>query len=257
MPALGLPTGDVISRLSASGCVAAGEEAEQLLAAAPDDETLEAWVRRRERGEPLAWITGTVRFCGHSVHVDRGVYVPRRQTEELARRGAAVLATSAGRAADLCTGSGAVALHLRAAVPAAAVVGVEIDGLSAACARRNGVNVVVADVDAPLRPAAFDVVTAVPPYVPTAGIRLLPADVQRYEPRLALDGGDDGLDVARRLVLAAGRLLRPGGWLLIELGGDQDRALRPALRAAGFASGNPWFDEEGDLRGVIAQYEGR
>src|SRR5213078_1693203 len=73
-------------------------------------------------------------------------------------------------------------------------------------------------LDAPLRPnRCFDVVTAVPPYVPTGELRLLPADVQRFEPRAALDGGFDGLEVARRVVMAAVRLLHPGGWLLIEV----------------------------------------
>src|SRR5438128_12656682 len=78
----------VINRLRAAGCVAADEEADELLAAAPDDNTLEAWIRRREQGEPLAWITGTVQFCGRSRRVDPGVYVPRSQSEELARRAA-------------------------------------------------------------------------------------------------------------------------------------------------------------------------
>jgi release factor glutamine methyltransferase len=93
----------------------------------------------------------------------------------------------------------------------------------------------------------------VAPYVPTGDIRLLPADVQRYEPRLALDGGNDGLDLVRRIVGAAARLLRPGGWLLVELGGDQDRALSPTLATHGFDFAEAWFDEDGDLRGLAAQ----
>jgi release factor glutamine methyltransferase len=93
----------------------------------------------------------------------------------------------------------------------------------------------------------------VPPYVPTSELRLLPADVQRYEPRVALDGGADGLDVARRVVAVAGRLLAPAGWLLIELGGDQDEGLGPELAAAGFADVEAWRDEEDDLRGLAAR----
>ncbi|HEX8803437.1 MAG TPA: hypothetical protein VF743_04570, partial [Acidimicrobiales bacterium] len=108
----------------------------------------------------------------------------------------------------------------------------------------------------PLRPDAVDVVTAVPPYVPTGAVRLLPTDVQRWEPRRAVDGGADGLDVARLVVAAAGRLLRPGGWLLVELGGEEDRALAPALAAAGFAPGTPWADADGDLRGLAARRTG-
>ena len=243
-----------VARLVAAGCVAAQEEAEELLVAAPDPTALDAMLRRRESGEPLAWITGVVRFCDHTIHVDPGVYVPRIQTEELARRAAAKLAR-AGQAVDLCTGAGAVAVHLAAAAPTALVVGVDIDLTSASCARRNGVHAVVGDLDASLRSRAFDVVTAVAPYVPTDAMRLLPADVQRYEPSHALHGGDDGLDVVRRVVLGAARLLTPGGALLVELGGDQGRHLLPTLEASGFDRAEFWFDEDGELRGVQATFQ--
>lgn len=244
-------TAAVADRLAAAGCVAADEEARELTAAAPDGAALEAWIRRREQGEPLAWITGTLRFCDRAIAVDPGVYVPRFQTEELARRAAAVLPAT-GSAVDLCTGAGAVAAYLAAAVPAASVIGVDIDVRATACARRNGINALVGDLDGPLRPRRFDVVTAVAPYVPTGELRLLPADVQRYEPRSALDGGADGLDVVRRVVEAAGRLLWPGGWLLLEVGGEQDRWLGPALAGAGLGAAASWWDEDGNLRGVAA-----
>jgi release factor glutamine methyltransferase len=81
----------VVDRLRAAGCVAAEEEADELVAAAPDRSTLGHWVSRREAGEPLAWITGRVRFCERLLRVAPGVYVPRPQTEELARRSAALL----------------------------------------------------------------------------------------------------------------------------------------------------------------------
>ena len=240
-------------RLYRAGCVAADEEAEELVAAAPDDVTLEAWVRRREQGEPLAWIIGTMTFGGRPLVVDPGVYVPRYQTEELARRAAAVLPAQ-GRAVDLATGSGAVAAHLRAVVPGATVVGVDADRRAVACARRNGVPALVGDLRRPpLRPGSFDLATAVVPYVPTAELRFLPADVQRYEPRAALDGGDDGLDLVRALIASAGQLLRPGGWLLTEVGGDQADALGATLANAGFTPPTPWHDEDGDLRGLTTR----
>lgn len=247
------PVAPVTSRLVAAGCVAADEEADELVAAAPDDPTLEAWIRRRERGEPLAWITGTTKFCGHAIHVDPGVYVPRIQSEELAHRAVAMLGPDGGRAADLCTGAGAIAVHLAAEAPGATVVGVDIDRLAVACARRNGVRVLRGDLTVPLRSHAFDIVTAVAPYVPTAALRFLPADVQRYEPPRALDGGEDGLDLLRRIVGGAARLLRAGGWLLVELGGDQDQALGPVLARSGFGGAQPWLDEDGDLRGLAVQ----
>ena len=235
--------------------MAADEEADELVAAARDDSALEGLVRRREQGEPLAWLTGRQEFCGRAVLVDRGVYVPRRQSEALARRAAALLREHPGRAADLCTGAGAIAAHLAAEVPAATVVAVDVDVASVACARRNGVRAVLGDLGRPLRSVAFDVVTAVAPYVPTGALRLLPADVQRYEPRGALDGGGDGLDVVRRVVVDAARLLREGGWLVTEVGSDQDARLAPALAAAGFAPAEPLLDDEGDLRGLACRLE--
>jgi release factor glutamine methyltransferase len=138
-------------------------------------------------------------------------------------------------------------------VPTAGVVGVDIDARAVACARRNRVPAVVDDLGQSLRNGVFDVVTAIPPYVPTGDLRLLPADVQRYEPRQALDGGSDGLDVVRRVVAAATRLLRDGGWLLLEVGGDQDVLLAATLDRCGFDETDRWFDEDGDLRGLAVR----
>jgi len=95
----------VAERLAAAGCVAAAEEAAELVAGAPDRTTLERWIGRREAGEPPAWILGTTTFCGRPWRVLTGVYVPRPQTEDLARRAAALL-PGRGRAVDLCTGAG-------------------------------------------------------------------------------------------------------------------------------------------------------
>ena len=246
----------VADRLARAGCVGADEEATAFVVAAPDEETLETWIRRRQRGEPLAWITGTVQFAGSTLRIDRDVYVPRAQSEELARRAARLLPRHGGRAVDLCTGSGAIAAHLMATVPAARVIGIDVDERAARCARRNGVVALIGDLGEALRPATFDVVTAVAPYVPAGELHLLPSDVRRFEPRAALAGGADGLDLVRRVVMTASRLLRPGGWLLTELGGEQDQALAPTLRAAAFTHVTPWSDDDGDLRGLAAQATG-
>ena len=182
-----------------------------------------------------------------------GVYVPRPQTEELARRAADVL-LPAGSAVDLCTGSGAVAAWLRRAHPDTFVIGVDVDPAAVRCAASNGVRALVGDLATPLRASGVvDVTTAVAPYVPTAEHALLPSDVQRHEPVRALDGGDDGLGVVRRVGARRGALLRPGGHLFLELGGDQDVALAPDLARHGFTTSESWDDDDGDLRGVIAR----
>jgi release factor glutamine methyltransferase len=209
-------------------------------------------VQRREAGEPLAWITGRTRFCGLTLAMDPGVYVPRAQTEALARRAAGVLPAH-GTALDLCTGSGAVAAWLAHVRPGAFVVGVDRDPRAARCAGRNGVRALVGDLaDAVRAPGSIHVVTAVAPYVPTGALPLLPVDVQRHEPALALDGGDDGLAVVRGVVAHAAALLRPGGHLVLELGGEQDVTLRPDLARHGFVGAESWRDDDGDLRGLVA-----
>ena len=224
-----------------------------MVSRAPDRSTLDSWLERRGDGEPLAWILGTVTFLGIPLRTDPGVYVPRAQTEQLATRSSALLPRR-GMAADLCTGSGAVAAYLMRSKPDATVVGTDIDPAAASCALRNGVNATVADLDGPLRPGSFDLVTAVAPYVPREELQFLPADVLRYEPREALDGGPGGTEVLARVVVAAARLLRPGGWLLTEIGGEQDTAVAPLLAGAGFVLGELWRDEDGDLRGCSARF---
>jgi release factor glutamine methyltransferase len=241
----------VVQRLQRAGCIAAGDEADALVAAAGTAEVLGAWVARREQGEPLAWITGTTAFCGRTLRIDPGVYVPRLQTQELAARAARLLPVR-GRAADLCTGSGAVAAHLTATQQSALVVAVDRDPAAVRCARRNGVRALVGDGGAPLAADAFHLVTAVAPYVPTDEVRFLPRDVIAHEPRAALDGGADGLAVVRTVVTDAARILRTGGSLMLEIGGDQLEVATDVLSASGFADIEPWTDDEGDLRGVAA-----
>ena len=244
-----------VATLRSAGCVAAEEEAAELAAVASGQDQLRELLERRCTGEPLAWVLGGVDFCGEHVIVKPGVYVPRWQTEELARE-AAVLLPEHGMAVDLCTGSGAVAMVLRRRRPAARVLGTDVDASAAACARANGVEVFVGDLDSALPReirGRVDVVTAVVPYVPTSELAFLPRDVTNYEPVRALDGGPEGLRVLAPAVAAAARLLRAGGSLLLEVGGDQDRQLGPALQQHGFGAIRVGRDEEGDLRAVYCR----
>ena len=242
--------------LADAGCIAAREEADELIRAAggaPDK--LHDLISRRTRGEPIAWLTGAVTFCGVELFVAPGVYVPRWQTEPLARR-AATLLPSLGVAADLCTGVGAIAAALSATVPTARVLATDLDKKAVHCARRNGVEVFEGWLDDPL-PREFehlvDVLTAVVPYVPSDSLRLLSRDVQAYEPRLALDGGADGTDLLREVVRRSARWLSPGGSLLLELGGDQSEPIRRMLGELGFEGLDVITDEEGDARAICAR----
>jgi len=206
-------------------------------------------------GEPLAWITGRSRFCGLTVHIDSGVYVPRWQTQVLAET-ASLLLPEAGTAIDLCTGAGAIAMVLHVRRPLAKVLATEIDPAAVVCARRNGVAACEGDLFEPLPRAllgTIDVVTGVVPYVPSDAMHLLPRDVAEFEPRAALDGGGDGLTVLRRAICDAGAWVREGGWIALESGIDQVDEASVLLMAGGFGGVVELRDDDGDRRGVLAQ----
>lgn len=193
-------------------------------------------------------------FCGCSVGVASGVYVPRWQSQPLAER-AVELLPDKGRAIDIGTGSGAIACVLLARRPEASVLGTERDPKAAECARTNGVSVVEGDLFEGVPTSwrgSVDVIVSVLPYVPTGEIEYLPRDVRDFEPTGALDGGVDGLAVVRRAVAEARQWLRPGGSLLLEIGGDQPGILIPVLEAAQFGSIRVIADEDGDPRGLEA-----
>jgi release factor glutamine methyltransferase len=241
-------------QLRRAGCVAAEEEAAELIAFTEGGrDVLPTLIERRCQGEPLAWLVGAVQFCGLTVKLHPGVYVPRWQSEPLALAAVKHLPPT-GLAVDLCTGSGAIAVVMADRRPKARVVATENEPLALACARDNDVEVYSADLSDGLPHhlvGSFDVVTAVVPYVPTGELRLLPPDTLRYEPIGALDGGHDGLVFLQRAALEAAALLRPGGVLLLELGGDEADRLAPALATHGFNEVTDLSDDEGDLRGVV------
>ena len=245
-------------RLAAAGCVFAGEEAAELAkAAGGDEDQLAAMVERRTTGEPLAWVTGSAVFCGCTIAVAPGVFVPRWQSEPLAERAAELLSPD-GRAIDLGTGSGALARVLLDRRPGATVLGTERDPVAARCARRNGVTVAEGDLFGAVPHSwqgTVDVIVAVLPYVPTDEIQYLPRDVRTFEPVTALDGGADGLELVRRAVSEAPDWLRDGGHVLFEIGGQQPAALVPMLERAGFGGARVMADEDGDPRGVEAVWE--
>jgi release factor glutamine methyltransferase len=200
---------------------------------------------RRRRAEPIAYIVGVREFHGQAIHVDRHVLVPRPDTETLVE--VALDRTKDahlfGEALDLCTGSGCVAIAFARRRPTWRVTAVDISGEAVAVARSNverlgaawATHVVQGDLDAPLAEASrFDLVTANPPYIPTGELASLPSDVRDHEPRIALDGGEDGLALVRGVIDAARRRLRPGGIAAIEVGHDQAGTVRELLRSADF-----------------------
>ncbi len=210
----------IVERLRAAGCVFAEDEARLLLAEAGTADDLEGLVERRVAGEPLEHLLGWAEFAGLRIAVDDGVFVPRRRTEVLVEE-AVALAGPGAVVVDLCCGSGAL-------------------GVAVACARTNvgpvGGRAYVGDLYAAL-PLALrgrtDLLLANVPYVPSAAIALMPPEARLHEARVALDGGTDGLDVARRVIAGASVWLAPGGSLLFETSEDQAPVAVRAMVAAG------------------------
>ncbi|CRK57152.1 Protein-N(5)-glutamine methyltransferase PrmC, methylates polypeptide chain release factors RF1 and RF2 [Alloactinosynnema sp. L-07] len=213
----------IVNTLRAAGCVFAEDEARLLIDTASGPADLDAMIGRRVAGHPLEHVLGWAEFAGLRVAVDPGVFVPRRRTEFLADQ-AAALAHPGAVVVDLCCGTGAVGAAIHAAV-AVDLHAVDIDPAAVGCARRNVTgHVHEGDLYDPLPPdlrGRVDVLVANAPYVPTDSIGLMPPEARLHEPRVALDGGTDGLAIQRRVIAAARTWLAPGGHLLIETSAQQ------------------------------------
>ena len=172
-------------------------------------------VGQRAAGVPLEQVVGWAEFCGLRITVAPGVFVPRRRTEFLVRQ-AVALARPGAVIVDLCCGAGAIGAALAAAVEGAEVHAADVDPAAVRCARQNlpAGRVYQGDLYEPL-PATLRgrvaILTANVPYVPTGEIGYLPPEARAHEPRAALDGGADGLDVLRRVAAGAAGWLAPGG----------------------------------------------
>jgi release factor glutamine methyltransferase len=248
-------TDEVAARLRAAGCVFAEDEARLLVDAAPTAGELDDLVERRAAGLPLEHVLGWADFCGLRVAVGPGVFVPRRRTELLVRE-AAARARPGAVVVDLCCGSGAVGAAVAAAVGPIELHAADVDPVAVRCARRNLAadgRVYEGDLDAPLPPALrgrVDVLVANVPYVPSGEVELLPAEARLHEPRVALDGGEDGLDVLRRVVELAPRWLALGGHMLTEAS-EAQAPLAVAVMSAGGLVARVVADDDLDATVVI------
>ena len=218
---------------------------------------LEALLQRRAAGEPLAYITGTKEFFGLPLQVDARVLDPRPDTETLVQWALELLEQRlAPRVVDLGTGSGAIALALKAHHPQAEVLAVDAsaDALDVARANARALQLDVAFAQGSwLEPVSgpFDLVVSNPPYIAAADPHLA---ALRHEPLSALASGADGLDDIRAIVAQSPARLAPGGWLLLEHGYDQADAVRTLLAHSGFAHAQSRCDLAGIARCTGAQW---
>ena len=198
-------------------------------------------VRRRAGHEPLAYILGRAEFWSLPFKVTPAVLIPRPDTELLVEAALPLLA-GAARVLDVGTGSGALAIALAHERQAVTVTAIDLSAAALAVAnenaRTNGVAERIAFVEtdlAALPVGPFELIVANPPYIPQGDLAGLMPEVRDFEPRLALDGGPDGLDAYRALGRQAGAVLAPGGWLLVEVGIGQAAAVQELFASAGLA----------------------
>jgi release factor glutamine methyltransferase len=230
----------VVARLRAAGCVFAEDEARMLEGAARTPDELDRMVERRVAGLPLEQVVGWAEFCGLRIHVEPGVFVPRRRSEFLVETAVTLSAARSPVVLDLCCGTGALGVAVAARLSRGELHAADIDPDAVRCARRNvepaGGRVYEGDLFGPLPTSLRGRVTTLlcnAPYVPAGEIPLLPAEAREYEHRVALDGGDDGLAVLRRAATGAPGWLAPGGQLLVETSARQAKPMTAAMAGAG------------------------
>lgn len=201
--------------------------------AAPYKMMFDGCVRRRAKHEPFQYITGRQEFWRLDFEVTSDVLIPRPETEQLVEKAIEILsANDAPRFCEIGVGSGCIAVAILHSVRKAAAVGIDISQNALAVARRNAETHLVADR---LELCAgdlfagvagrFDMIVSNPPYIPDDGVAYLQPEVRDFEPRSALAGGADGLDIVRRILAASPEHLKPNGYLLFEIGIDQARTV--------------------------------
>jgi release factor glutamine methyltransferase len=216
-----------------------------------------SWLSRRAAGEPAHHLTGVCRFFGRDFEVGPAVLVPRPETEILIEAALALPLDPTARVLDVGTGSGCIAVTLAAERPRWRVSAVDRSPAALTLARRNAecheaaVAFWVGDLATAVGPP-WDLIVANLPYIPTTDLGRLAVEVGR-DPRSALDGGTDGLDLIRRLVSDLGRLLRPCGGAALELGEDQADAVTALASTAGLAVARRLRDPGGVERVIVLQ----
>ena len=228
----------------------------------PELASLREMVRRRSEREPLQHILGSTSFCGLEIMVNRGVLIPRPETEILAEKAwryARQLAAAGERplVLDIGTGSACIAIAIASHCPQAEVHATDVSAEALAVARQNierhGLQERIHVSHPDKRPASqYDVIVSNPPYIATSTIAELQPEVKDHDPHLALDGGPDGLDVIRRLATTTPGWLASGGCLLMEFGDDQEQPVCEIFTAAGWTIESVEKDFSGRARILIA-----
>lgn len=235
------------------------------------EEVLSQLVQQRMSGTPLAYITGRQEFMGFEFLSAPGAMIPRKETEILGHAAVQVVKQTAHdrgqiKVLDLCTGSGNLALVLAKEEPACQVTGVDLSPEAVELARRNAdflnlnerVDFTCGDLFQPFDNdnyfGFFDVITCNPPYISSAHVKQMPAEISGFEPELAFDGGPFGIKIPMRLIKDAPRFLKAGSWLCFEVGLGQGKGLQRSIQNnPAYQSVQPYLDEQGEIRALTAQ----
>jgi len=234
-----------------------------------DEGVVEEVLSRRVRREPLQYITGYVNFLGLRLMVGTGVFIPRPETEVMAeeaiKRVIHLQVMDKGpspRILDLCTGSGCLALSFAMAFPGAYVYGSDISKTAIGYALRNAlinkisnVRFITGDLFRPFRRGRhFDIIITNPPYIRTGDIGRLQPEIREWEPLIAIDGGEDGLEYYRRIIPESCHYLKDGGLLIMEVDPQGVGWIVEGLRASGYADPEVLVDYAGVHRVVVARW---
>lgn len=229
------------------------------------EDTVTEFVARRMRGEPVAYITGTWEFYGLPMITNTDVLIPRMDTEKLVDTVKELFTGRKmdARILDLCCGSGCITCAIGHEMPATRLVAIDISANALDVCRRNIAatklisRVICMQADAlaspPLGIGDFDMIVSNPPYIPSEEIKTLDSSVKDFEPVWALDGGADGLKFYKAIIKYWKSLLRPGGYLLFEVGEGQAQSVSEMLQAAGFS----YTDTRKDTLGIDRVVFGR
>lgn len=222
-------------------------------------------VRRRGNREPLQHLLGTVSFCGYELIVNRDVFIPRPETELLAELAWTWIEKSkvdAPTVLDIGTGSGCIAIAVAIRCPRAVVTAVDISEAAITVARTNAakhnvqgrIEFLVGDCFEPVpQGKQFNLILTNPPYIPTGDIPQLEPEVRDHDPRVAFDGGADGLVLIRRIARDGLAYLARGGRLMLEFGDGQSDAVCGVFNASGWAVENLVKDDRGTPRILVAR----
>lgn len=231
----------IIEELRTAGCVFAEDEAALLTEAAATPAELDAMVRARVSGVPLQQIVGWAEFCGLRITVEPGVFLPRHKTEFLAEK-AIGFGDPGAVVVDLCCGSGAIGVAVATALEGVELHAADIEPGAVACAARNvaplGGQVWRGDLFEPLPRSLrgrVDLLLANAPYVPSGEVHLMPREARLHEEPVTLDGGEDGLEIQRRVIAEAPEWLATGGRVLVETSDRQAEGTMEAMAKAGMA----------------------